>query len=343
MPFKKADPQQKFLKMGIYGPPGSGKTFTTLQYAERLAEVTGKRVAFVDTERGTDFYVHENKARKVHPKAFDFDAIYTRSLAETYSELAGDPDNGVKGLDFDKHGVIVVDSISHLWDAAISAYEGKMNSNDAIPMNAWSKIKKPYKALIQFLMDAPAHIFILGRQKNVFDNSVEGELRKVGVAMKAEGETAYEPHICCRMEARQNEKDTTITHYFALFEKDRTGVLSGRTYPNPNADIIDLILPCLKGSKQAQSQDLDDVADQDSVLFEKQDAKRLDKESKSKEDLALFTAEINSAQNLEGLGKVAEKIKKRKRYMMGAHTASLEIVYKSVHASLANQVAKGDI
>ena len=84
MPFKKADPQQKFLKMGIYGPPGSGKTFTTLQYAERLAEVSGKRVAFVDTERGTDFYVHKNKARKVHPEAFDFDAIYTRSLAETY-------------------------------------------------------------------------------------------------------------------------------------------------------------------------------------------------------------------------------------------------------------------
>ena len=343
MPFKKADPQQKFLKMGIYGPPGSGKTFTTLQYAERLAEVSGKRVAFVDTERGTDFYVHKNKARKVHPEAFDFDAIYTRSLAETYLELAGDPDNGTKGINFNDYGVIVVDSISHLWDAAISAYEGKMNSNDAIPMNAWSKIKKPYKALIQFLMDAPAHIFILGRQKNVFDNSVEGELRKVGVAMKAEGETAYEPHICCRMEARQNEKDSTITHYFALFEKDRTGVLSGRTYPNPDAEIIDLILPCLKGSKQAQSQDLDDVADQDSVLFEKEEAKRLDKEAKSKADLATFTAEINSAKDLEALAKVAEKIKKRKRYMMGAHVASLEIVYKSVHGSLANQVAKGDI
>ena len=75
MPFKKADPQQKFLKMGVYGPPGSGKTFTTLQYAEKLAEVTGKRIAFVDTERGTDFYVHKNKARAVHPEAFDFDSV----------------------------------------------------------------------------------------------------------------------------------------------------------------------------------------------------------------------------------------------------------------------------
>jgi len=102
-------------------------------------------------------------------------------------------------------------------------------------------------------------------------------------------------------------------------------------------------LPCLKGSKQAQSQDLDDVADQDSVLFDKDEAKRLNKEAKSKEDLATFTAEINSAKDLEALAKVAEKIKKRKRYMMGAHVASLEIVYKSVHGALANQVAKGDI
>ena len=69
----------------------------------------------------------------------------------------------------------------------------------------------------------------------------------------------------------------------------------------------------------------------------------MDKEAKSKVDLATFTAEINSAKDLEALAKVAEKIKKRKRYMMGSHIASLEIVYKSAHGTLANQVAKGDI
>ena len=163
------------------------------------------------------------------------------------------------------------------------------------------------------------------------------------MCIRDRGETAYEPHICCRMEARQSEKDSTITNYYALFEKDRTGVLSGRTFPNPNAELIDLVLPCLKGSKQAQSPDLDDVADQDSVLFEKEEAKRLDKEAKSKDDLAVFTAEINSAKNLESLAKVAEKIKKRKRYMLASHIASLEIIYKSSHGALANQVAKGDI
>ena len=59
--------------------------------------------------------------------------------------------------------------------------------------------------------------------------------------------------------------------------------------------------------------------------------------------MAVFTAEINSDKNLESLAKVAEKIKKRKRYMLASHIASLEIIYKSSHGALANQVAKGDI
>jgi pantothenate kinase-related protein Tda10 len=54
--FRKAKAEQAALKIGIYGPPGSGKTFTSLLIAEGLGKISGKRVAYVDTERGTDFY-----------------------------------------------------------------------------------------------------------------------------------------------------------------------------------------------------------------------------------------------------------------------------------------------
>jgi pantothenate kinase-related protein Tda10 len=54
--FRKAKGEQAAIKMGLYGPPGSGKTFTSLLIAEGLAAITGKRIAYVDTERGTDFY-----------------------------------------------------------------------------------------------------------------------------------------------------------------------------------------------------------------------------------------------------------------------------------------------
>ena len=43
--FRKAKAEQAALKMGIYGPPGSGKTFTSLLIAEGLAKLSGKGVA----------------------------------------------------------------------------------------------------------------------------------------------------------------------------------------------------------------------------------------------------------------------------------------------------------
>jgi len=333
MGFTKANPGQGYLKMSIYGPPGSGKTFTTLQWAETLAKHNKKRVAMVDTERGSDFYAKAIKQRKVHPDAFDFDAYYSRSLL--------DVDKAIRGIDFKKHGVLIVDSFTHMWEAAIASYEGKMNSNDAIPMQAWSSIKRPYKALVQFLMDAPAHVFILGRQKNVFDTT-DGEFRRIGVTMACEANTPYEPQICCRMEAVQNEKDTTQTTYIALFEKDRTGVLSGRTFANPNGSIVESLLPCL-GDSHAVSEDPDAIAERDSELLDKDKERKVAKGDKSKKFLADFSAKIHSAKDLPGLALVASEIKKNKRYMELGHVHSLEIVYREQNNVLSANIAPKEI
>ena len=56
--------------------------------AEGLANVIGKRVAMVDTERGSDFYCQAVASRAVHPEAFTFDALYSRSLTEVLAEAA---------------------------------------------------------------------------------------------------------------------------------------------------------------------------------------------------------------------------------------------------------------
>ena len=150
--FKKAKAEQAALKLGIYGPPGSGKTFTSLLIAEGLAALTGKRTAYVDTEHGTDFYCQTVKTRRVHPEAFDFDAIYTRSITEAAA--------AIKALSPDEYSVIVIDSITHFWEAVIAAYSGKLTSVGTIPMHAWGKIKKPYKDLMNFLLSSPMHFII---------------------------------------------------------------------------------------------------------------------------------------------------------------------------------------
>lgn len=312
--FQKAKPMQAFYKGSVYGPAGSGKTYTTLMQATGLAKACGKRIAYIDTERGTDFYT----------EAFDFDCIYTRSLAEVLEAIAE--------LDPKTHGVIVIDSISHLWDAAIAAYEGKLTKAETIPMQAWGKIKKPYKDLIRKLMDSPFHVFILGRQKNVFENTSDGQMVKVGVDMRAEGETSYEPHICARMEAKKSERDSSKSTYFAIYEKDRTGKLAGQTFANPSFKTIECILPLLNGESQAQSENPIDIAAKDSELIEKAEVER---EKKSAELLEACQDLINGSKTLVALAEVGDQIKTKKRYMTNDDTSELRTSYKVKEKKLA--------
>lgn len=156
--FRKAKAEQAALKIGIYGPTGSGKTFSSLLMAEGLARMCGRRIAFVDTERGTDFYTKEVAQRKTHPEAFDFDAIYTRSLVDTLREC--------RKLDPKEHCCIVIDSITHLWESAIAAYGGNKTRAGTIPMHAWGSIKRPYKELMNWALNSPLHVFICGKSMN---------------------------------------------------------------------------------------------------------------------------------------------------------------------------------
>jgi len=329
MTFSKAEPQQARLKFGIYGPPGSGKTFTALLWAEGLAQSRGKKIAYVDTERGTDWYAQKVKNRKVHPEAFAFDALYTRSLKEVR--------DSIMDLDPEEYGVIVIDSISHLWDAAIEAYEGQKTAADTIPMHAWGAIKKPYKQLLNYLIASPFDVFILGRQKNVFEDD-GGSMRKVGVAMRAEGETAHEPHVCVRLENKQDEADTTKSTVLMYVEKDRTGILQGTTIANPNFKTIEVLLPYL-GENQAPAEDEDERKAKDAELLAEQEEKAKNKVSKSQTLMSEFHTQIAGCSDLATLGQVGAELKKKRRYLVEEHRNALRVLFEDVRSRLVSQVA----
>src|SRR5204862_214061 len=99
--------------------PDTPTTETTAPAAPPAAAHAGRRVAYVDTEQGTAFYGQAVPARTVHPAAFDFDVLHSRSITEVLAAF--------KKLDLATHGVIVIDSITHLWDACKAAYAGKLN------------------------------------------------------------------------------------------------------------------------------------------------------------------------------------------------------------------------
>jgi hypothetical protein len=314
--FRKAKAEQASLKLGLYGLAGSGKTFTALLIAEGLANLTKKRAAFVDSERGTDFYSQAVKDRAAHPAAFDFDALYTRSITEVL--------DAVKSLDPAQHAVVVIDSITHIWDACKNSYAGKMTKIGTLPFHAWAAIKKPYRDLMNYLLSSPMHVIICGRQGNVFEEDEEtGEMKKVGEKMKAEGETPYEPHILIHM-MNERQKDGT-GRILAFAEKDRTGVLAGKTIVNPDFDsLVKPLLPLL-GNTQAQIQGEDEVASVDAERLASQDQER---EMQSQATLDEIKGRIMICKSLADLKEVGKAITPDlKKGMIPAHVAELREAY----------------
>lgn len=271
MAFQKAKSQQAFFKAGVYGKQGSGKTFTSLIWAEYLAKISGKRIAVVDTERGTDFYATKVKERKFHPDAFEFDAIYTRSLMEVVDE--------VSALDTAKHGVLIIDSMTHLWEAARNAYTGKVMANGGIPIQAWSSIKKPYKKLMSLLLDGQFHCIMCGREGVVMEEDEDGETKVVGKKMKAEGETPYEPNFLFQFRPKWQEDGSQLISAFV--EKDRSGILQYKTILEPKAADIEPLVKYLTGDFQP-SLTHEDAAEKDAAAVER------DKEIEDQERKSLF-------------------------------------------------------
>lgn len=323
--FRKAKAEQAALKMGLYGPPGSGKTFTSLLLAEGLGKISGKRVAYIDTEHGTDFYCQAVQTRAVHPEAFDFDALYTRSIMETLKS--------VRELPVEQYGVIVLDSVTHLWEAAMAAYGGKLTSIGTIPMHAWGKIKKPYKDLMAALLSSTMHVLICGRQKTMYAEDEETEeLKAIGVTMRAEGETPYEPHILIRLESVKPKRTNEVAQIVAYAEKDRTGVLSGRSFINPNFDTLCTPLLGLLGKDQARVGTTDETAAQDAEALTQADNERA---SMSAALLLQFSSKIGLVEDAKALKTVGGEItKEMKAKMLPSDVATLRERYQEREQAL---------
>lgn len=323
--FQKAKAEQAALKIGVYGPPGSGKTFTSLLMAEGLSNASGRRVAYVDTEHGTDFYCKAVPTRAVHPAAFDFDAMYTRSITEVIAAV-----NGLKPAEY---GVVVLDSITHLWEAAMAAYRGPRTKTGGIPINAWGRIKKPYKELMASLLSMPMHVIICGRQGLVYEKNEETEESEVvGVKMRAEGETPYEPHILIRMETVRAAKTNEISSVIAYAEKDRTGVLSGRSFINPTFATLCQPLMGLLGGTQAHIVTEDEAAAVDIEAMEQAERSKL---VASANHLREFSGRIDLAPTLDDLKVIGKQITpKLKAQMLPADVAKLREKYLSRETSI---------
>src|SRR5262249_8641374 len=161
---RKAAPEQAFLKICDYGDAGSGKTFTALLIAEWLAAKENKRVCAIDTERGMEFFSRDIPERKGQPQAFIFELDIPKSVQDVRDfvvQLSKDPNP--------PYGVVVLDSITHLWESAKEAYSGPLTRIGTYPYTAWSSIKKPFREMLAAGIHGQFHFIICGRLAWTFE------------------------------------------------------------------------------------------------------------------------------------------------------------------------------
>jgi hypothetical protein len=162
--------------------------------------------------------------------------------------------------------------------------------------------------LMHLLLSLPVHVLIAGRMGIDFaEDESSGELKNVGFKMRAEGETAYEPDMLIRLESHKaNRKEVAVP--LAHVEKDRSGILAGRSIPWPTFDNIARPLLGLLGATQAVVPSDDEVGRQDAEALAWQETERTDR---SVELAAQYTTRFGQADGVAELERIAKELTAR--------------------------------
>lgn len=235
--FKEALNTAGFLKTGILGFPGGGKTKTAALIAIGLHKYikSEKPVFFYDTETGSNYVERDFKVAGIKLMRVQSRAFTTLLAASREVEAEG--------------GILLIDSITHPWRELVKAFKVKRGI-ERVNFNHWDAIKTEWGQFNEFFLNSKCHIIMCGRAgyEYDFEKDEEGknELIKTGIKMKTEGELGFEPSLLIEMFAdkdvdRNGKINGIINKAFVI--KDRFGELNGKTFDMPN---FETFLPHIK-------------------------------------------------------------------------------------------------
>lgn len=228
---KKVENTTAFLKVGMLGFAGSGKTHTAMLIAIGLnQQIKNKKIAFFDTEKGSEF--HKKRAEAA---GMEFASVRSRSFVDLIETMQESEKEG--------YGVLIIDSISHVWKNLMDSYLAA-KGRKFISLPDWGPLKGQWSEFSDLYVNSNLHIIMCGRAADTYDN-IENEVThklesvKVGVKMRAETETGYEPDLLVYMDrisetqrTKGKKKGSVWTHRATIL-KDRTDLLNGHTFDNP--------------------------------------------------------------------------------------------------------------
>jgi AAA domain len=225
MLLKPATNQTAYLKAGILGFQGSGKTYTASRMGSGLAKLSKKdaKIAFFDTEKGSDFLVSYFKQQGIQ-----FDVVKTRSFSDLIQFM--------KEVEKEDYDVAIIDSISHVWRELTDSYQKRLNRRNGLLFQDWGVVKREWQQFTDAFINSKLHTIVLGRAGYEYDMSEDEsgkkELLKTGTKMKAEGEFGYESDLLLEMERVKNEDGKSWTNRCYVL-KDRTDTMNGKVIDYP--------------------------------------------------------------------------------------------------------------
>ena len=157
--FRPAARENVWLMIGLAGPSGGGKTFSSMRLATGIAG--GKRFCVIDTESGRASHYADQ---------FQFDVGELRPpfSPQRYAEA-------IKAAVAAGYSTIVVDSMSHEYagdggvlDIQEEEYQ-RMGGRDSAKMASWIKPKMEHKRMMQELLQVRAHLVLCFRAEPKID------------------------------------------------------------------------------------------------------------------------------------------------------------------------------
>lgn len=202
-PFKPASTVRARPRIFLWGPPGAGKTRSSLMLG---------RTAYISLERGAQYYTEE----------FDFDIMEPQTFAEivqAVSWLASNEHN---------YQTVVIDPITIAWEMCqsdfLKAKIAARGANCEITGGDWKTIKPRYNVLMKLLTTIDMNVVVIARSDK---NYVSGDGSEMFTVDKndpdkpaAEKNTAYIFDTELQLEADHRGGKT---RYMATTRKDRTG------------------------------------------------------------------------------------------------------------------------
>lgn len=226
--FAPASSTTAHLKAGFMGKQGAGKSVTGSLFAAGLVKYlqaqgvtyAHKPVAFFDTETGSDWVI---------PLFEELGIPLVVAKKRTFADLVA----AVKWAE-ENASALIIDSITHPWRELQESYL-KTKKRSFLQIDDWSYLKGPHgwQQFTDLYINSKLHIIMCGRAgdetEQYTDENGKRQFEKVGVKMKTETETGFEPSLLVLMERDMDLRSKQVAHK-ATVVKDRSMLLDGKDF-----------------------------------------------------------------------------------------------------------------